>query len=147
MRHLQFNVDSERHIFEKLFHGSFYFALRVVAIFSFWCLTWCLIFEKLSMAIFVYAQSYCQKCSERKLPKKYFFFHISFWCPTWDANPGFTSNKPTHYLLDYGLEICRKFFLGHSFLNTIHVFPISLLCIKFLYLFVILIQFINFLTI
>ena len=29
------------------------------------------------------------------------FFHISFWCLTWDTNPGFTS-KPTHYLLDHG---------------------------------------------
>ena len=29
-------------------------------------------------------------------------FHISFRCLTWISNPGFTSNKPTHYLLDYG---------------------------------------------
>ena len=31
-----------------------------------------------------------------------YFFHISFWCLPWDTNPGFKSNKPTHYLLDYG---------------------------------------------
>ena len=30
------------------------------------------------------------------------FFHISFSCLIWDTNPGFTSNKPTHYLLDHG---------------------------------------------
>ena len=29
-------------------------------------------------------------------------FLFSFWCLTWDTNPGFTSNKQTHYLLDYG---------------------------------------------
>ena len=29
-------------------------------------------------------------------------FRISFWCLAWDSNPGFSSNKPTHYLLDHG---------------------------------------------
>ena len=29
-------------------------------------------------------------------------FHILFWRLAWGSNPGFTSNKPTHYLLDYG---------------------------------------------
>ena len=24
-----------------------------------------------------------------------------FWCLTWGSNPGFSSNKPTHYLLDH----------------------------------------------
>ena len=51
---------------------------------------------------FIYSASFCQKSAERKLPKKYFsFFHISFWCLTWDMKTGFTSNKPTLYLLDY----------------------------------------------
>ena len=36
----------------------------------------------------------------------YIFFHISFWCLTWDANTGFMCNKPTHYLLDYGGFLC-----------------------------------------
>ena len=58
-RNLQFNVDSERQIFEKLFHGRF-----------------------------IYLQSFCQKSAERKSPKKYFFiFH--FWWLIWDTNPGF----------------------------------------------------------
>ena len=29
-------------------------------------------------------------------------FRISFRFLTWDSNPGFSSNKPTHYLLDHG---------------------------------------------
>ena len=29
-------------------------------------------------------------------------FRISIWCLAWDSNPGFSSNKPTHYLLDHG---------------------------------------------
>ena len=28
-------------------------------------------------------------------------FRISFWCLAWDSNPCFSSNKPTHYLLDH----------------------------------------------
>ena len=40
-------------------------------------------------------------CCERKSPKKY-FFHISIWCLAWGSSPGFSSNKPTYYLLDYG---------------------------------------------
>ena len=46
-RDLQFNVDSELQIFEKLFHGNF-----------------------------IYSQSFCQKSAERKLPKKYFSYLI-----------------------------------------------------------------------
>ena len=106
-RDLQFSIDSERQIFEKLFHS------------------------RLS-----YLQSFCQKSAERKSQKKYFFtfrfdvffmtglvtlrvfgrnllrgnrrrnifFHISFWCLSLDTKPGFTSNtrKPTHYVLDNG---------------------------------------------
>ena len=28
-------------------------------------------------------------------------FRISFWCLAWDSNPDFSSNKPTHYLLEH----------------------------------------------
>ena len=28
-------------------------------------------------------------------------FCILFWCLAWNTNPGFTSNKPPHCLLDY----------------------------------------------
>ena len=65
-RDLQFNVDSERQIFEKLFHGTFYL---------------------LSLLLKGNRQGNI-------------FFYISFWCMTWDIKPGFTSNKPIHYLLD-----------------------------------------------
>ena len=49
-------------------------------------------FEKLLTAVLIYSQSFCQKSAERISPKKYFF----------DVRPGFTSNKLTHYLQDYG---------------------------------------------
>ena len=29
-------------------------------------------------------------------------FRILFWCLAWGSNPSFSSNKPTHYLLDHG---------------------------------------------
>ena len=56
-RDLQFKVDSERQIFEKLLMANL-FTLRVFA---------------------------------RNLLR----------CLAWDSNPGFSSNKPTHYLLDH----------------------------------------------
>ena len=46
-RDLQFKVDSERQIFDKVF-----------------------------IAIYIYSQSFCQKSAERKSPKKYFFYFI-----------------------------------------------------------------------
>ena len=83
-REVHFNVDSERGIFEKLFHGRF-----------------------------IYSQSVCQK-----------LFHISFWCPTWGTNPGFTSNKPTHYLLDYGDMMSRLRNLG-KLLSLANSYPLK----------------------
>ena len=29
-------------------------------------------------------------------------FRNLFWCLVWGSNPGFSSNKATHYLLDHG---------------------------------------------
>ena len=52
------------------------------------------------MAILFTSQSFCQKSDESKSPKN--TFCISFWYLAWDSNPGFSSNKPTHYLLDHG---------------------------------------------
>ena len=46
-RDLQFNVDSERQIYEKFLHGRL-----------------------------IYSQSFCQKSAQRKLPKKYFSYFI-----------------------------------------------------------------------
>ena len=72
-RDLPFNVDFERQIFEKLFHGRFLF----------------------------YYQSFCQKYAERKSPKKYFsYFVFDDWPGI--RNQALKSNKPTHYILDHG---------------------------------------------
>ena len=60
-----------------------------------------------------YSQSLCQKSAERNRRRNN-CFHISFWCLTWYMNPGFTSNKPTHYLLDYG-DLCHHIFVMSSF--------------------------------
>ena len=74
---IQFNVDSEQQIFVKFFHGNL-----------------------------IYCRRFWKKSDESKLPKKYFFY-ISYWCLTWNMNPGFT----THYRLDY-----NDFFLLFNFL-------------------------------
>ena len=55
-------------------------------------------FEELLHGSFICSQSSCQKSDERKCRRNVFFFFIF----RFDANPGFTSNKSTHYLLDYG---------------------------------------------
>ena len=71
-RDLQFNVDSKRQIFEKLFHGSY-----------------------------IYTQRFCQKSAESKSPKKYFLYYIfDDWVGI--RTQAFASNKPTHYMLDHG---------------------------------------------
>ena len=49
---------------------------------------------------FIYSQSFCQKSAETNRRRN--TFCILFWCLAWGSYPGFTSNKPTHYLLDYG---------------------------------------------
>ena len=56
-------------------------------------------FEKLFMTIFIYSQSFCRKSAEKKSSKKYFSYFL-FLCLAWGSNPGFSSNKPTHYPLD-----------------------------------------------
>ena len=68
-RDLQFNFDSERQIFEKIFHGRF-----------------------------IYTQSFCQKSAERKSPKKYFsYFILDDWPGI--RTQVISSNKPSHYTL------------------------------------------------
>ena len=58
------------------------------------------IFEKLFMAILfnlrVFGRNLLRGNHRRNT------FCILFWCLAWGSNPGFTSNKPTQYLLDYG---------------------------------------------
>ena len=64
-RELQFNVDSEQQIFEKLFHGRFILLSEFLSE-----ICW----EEIGLEIF-------------------FFFHISFCYLTRNTNPGFTSNN------------------------------------------------------
>ena len=56
-------------------------------------------FEKFFMAILftlrVFARNLLRGNRRRNI------FRISFWCLTWGSNPGFSSNKPTHCLLDH----------------------------------------------
>ena len=89
-RDLQFKVDSERQIF----------------------------FEKLFMAILftlrVFAGNLLRGNRRRNI------FRISLWCLAWDSNPGFSSNKPTHYLLDHGDFERRNQTKLFSKINSIH---------------------------
>ena len=49
---------------------------------------------------FIYSPSFCQKSAERKSPKKYFSYFVLM--SGLGLNPRFSSNKPTHYLLEHG---------------------------------------------
>ena len=71
-RHLQLNIDFERQIFEKLFHGRF-----------------------------ICSQTFCQKSAERKSWKKYFTnFSFDDWPGI--QTQALASNKPIHYILGHG---------------------------------------------
>ena len=72
-RDLQFNVDSERQIFG----------------------------ETLSWQVYLLSEFLPEICWEQ-IAEEIIFFHTSFWCMTWGTNPVIASNKPTHYILDYG---------------------------------------------
>ena len=71
-RNLQFKVDTEQQIIEKLFNRNFLYSQRN------------LLRESWARNILI-------------------FF---FWCQSWDLKAGLTSNKPTHYILDYGGVHC-----------------------------------------
>ena len=57
-------------------------------------------FEKLFMAILFTLRVFARNLLRGNRRKN--TFRISFWCLAWDSNFGFSSNKPTHYLLDHG---------------------------------------------
>ena len=60
-------------------------------------------FEKLYMAILFYFLFYRARARNMlRGNRRRNTFCILFWWLAWDSNPGFTSNKPTLYLLDYG---------------------------------------------
>ena len=54
--------------------------------------------EKLFMAILFTLRVFARNLLRGN--RRWNTFRISFWCLAWDSNPGFSSNKPTHYLLD-----------------------------------------------
>ena len=56
------------------------------------------IFWEIFHGNFIYSQSFCQKYAGWKSPKKYF----SYFLLMSGSNSDFSSNKPTHYLLDHG---------------------------------------------
>ena len=56
-------------------------------------------FEKLFMAILFTLRDFVRNLLRGNCRRN--TFRISFWFLVWDSNPGFSSNKPTHYLLDH----------------------------------------------
>ena len=69
------------------------------------------IFEKLFMAI-SFTLGVFVRSAERTSGRRNIFI-FAFWCLTWALNCGLMSNKPTHYLLDYGdfYAITKRTFL------------------------------------
>ena len=53
-----------------------------------------------------------------------FVFH--FWCLAWGSNRDFTSNKPTHYLLDHGDFTFNSIFLNTHCWSLIRYSPIHI---------------------
>ena len=53
------------------------------------------------MAILFTLRVFARNLLRRKSPKKYFSYFV-LMSGLGDSNPGFSSNKPTHYLLDHG---------------------------------------------
>ena len=62
-------------------------------------------YEKLVIAVLIYSQSFCQKSAVEIAEKILFVFCFDVW--PGGLNLGFTSNKSTHYLLDYIYYIIR----------------------------------------
>ena len=81
-------------------------------------------FEKLFMAVLIYSQSFCRKYTERKQPKKYFLSYFVLM-----PGLGFTLNKPTHYLLDYGNSTSRQYTLVIRLLAIVNKFSHSVMMI------------------
>ena len=75
---LQFNVNSERLIFWEAFSWQIYLLSELLA------------------------RNLLRRNRRRNT------FRILLWCLAWDSNPIFSSNKPTHHLLDHGDFIFEK---------------------------------------
>ena len=57
------------------------------------------IFWETFMAILFTLRVFTRNLLRGNRPKN--TFRILFWCLAWGSNSGFSSNKPTHYLLDH----------------------------------------------
>ena len=62
-------------------------------------------FEKLFMAISFTLRVFVRNLLRENRRRN--TFRISLWCLAWDSNPDFSSNRPTHYLLDHGDSITQ----------------------------------------
>ena len=58
-------------------------------------------FERRFMAILFVLSEFLPEICWKEITEKNTFC-ILFWCLAWVSNNGFSSNKPTHYLLDHG---------------------------------------------
>ena len=71
------------------------------------------IFWETAMAILFTVRVFARNLLRRNRRRN--TFRILFWCLAWCSNPGFSSNKPTHYLLDHGdFDPTSNFFFSTS---------------------------------
>ena len=85
-------------------------------------------FEKLFMAILFNLRAFARNLLRGNRRRN--TFHISFWRLVWDSNPGFSSNKPTHYLLDHG-DLNTVFFRNKLVFHFSQHFLFTILIITF----------------
>ena len=64
-------------------------------------------FEKLLLGrIYLLSEFLQEVCWEEIYDEIFLFFsYFASWCLSWHTNPGFKSNLPTHYILDYGVYL------------------------------------------
>ena len=68
-------------------------------------------FEKLFMTIIITVRVFARNLLRGNRRRN--TFRILFWCLACGSYPGFTSNKPTHYLLDYGDFVFNLVLIGY----------------------------------
>ena len=102
-RDLQFKVNSERQIFLRHFSWQFYMLSELLPEICWEEIAEELLFvddfyQKLFMAILYALTAFARNLLRGRM---------RFWWLASSANPGSTSNKPTHYLLDYGKRLLK----------------------------------------
>ena len=103
-------------------------------------------FEKLFMAILFTLRVFARNLLSGN--RRSNTFRISFWCLAWNSNPGFLSNKPTHYLLDVPTQCNRsrkwsvynqrrwlEFRMDQTPMATVHYYSWMWYCLGFLWCF------------